>query len=109
MRRALAENEPGASMSFLEHLDELRKRIVRCVAVVIVTFFIAYGVSDKIYNFLSIPIVRALSEASRREVPPEGVTGTETIKPLSELGEGQEGRYNFDRPIQLGGASIASG
>ena len=96
-------------MSFLEHLEELRKRIVRCVVVIILAFFLAYAVADKIYNFLSIPIVRALSEASRRELPADGLTGTETIKPLDTLTEGQEGRFIFDRTTQLGAAAVASG
>ena len=102
-------DQPGANMSFLEHLDELRKRIVRCVAVIVIAFFLAYAVADRIYNFLSIPIVRALSEASRREIPADGLSGTETIKPLSDLTEGQEGRFIFDRPTQLGAATIAAG
>lgn len=107
MTRSL--DQPGANMSFLEHLDELRKRIVRCVVVIVIAFFLAYAVADKIYNFLSIPIVRALSEASRREVPADGLSGTETIKPLSDLAEGQEGLFIFDRPTQLGAATIAAG
>lgn len=51
---------PGGKMSFLEHLDELRKRIVRaCLAIaggVLVGFFFI----DKIFNFLLAPAKAAL-------------------------------------------------
>ena len=51
---------PGGKMSFLEHLDELRKRIVRaCLAIaggVIVGFFFI----DKIFKFLLAPAKAAL-------------------------------------------------
>jgi sec-independent protein translocase protein TatC len=54
------DESPGGKMSFLEHLDELRKRIVRaCLAIgggVIVGFFFI----DKIFNFLLAPAKAAL-------------------------------------------------
>jgi sec-independent protein translocase protein TatC len=54
------DESPGGKMSFLEHLDELRKRIVRaCLAIaggVLVGFFFI----DKIFNFLMAPAKAAL-------------------------------------------------
>lgn len=103
------EPEPGAHMSFLDHIDELRKRLVTSVIIIVVAFALCWFVSDKIYNFLSVPILRALSEAARRDLPVSGVTGQEKILELSEINEGDSGRYIFDRPTNLGLTVIVPG
>jgi sec-independent protein translocase protein TatC len=103
------QEELGGQMSFLEHLDELRKRIVVSVVFVVVAFAACWFVSDTIYDFLSKPIRRALSEAARRDFPVTGLTGEERILPISELKQGDHGTYVFDRATNLGAASIASG
>jgi len=99
----------GGQMSFLEHLDELRKRLVNSVIIVIVAFVICFYFSDRIFDFLSVPIRRALSEAERRELPIKGLTGDEKILPLSNLTEGSTGLYVFDRSTKLGPSVIAAG
>jgi sec-independent protein translocase protein TatC len=99
----------GGEMSFLEHLDELRKRLVNSVAFVVIAFILAWFVSGYVYDFLSIPIRRALSEASRRELPVTGVTGEEVILPLDQLKEGDAGRYIFDRATNIGPAVVTTG
>ncbi|MDQ6786125.1 MAG: twin-arginine translocase subunit TatC [Acidobacteriota bacterium] len=96
-------------MSFLEHLDEFRKRLISSVIIVVIAFVLCWFVSDKIYNFLSIPIRQALSEANRREVPIEGKTGNEKVLPLNTLTEGDTGRYVFDRATTLGIGVVSSG
>jgi sec-independent protein translocase protein TatC len=101
--------ETGGQMSFLEHLDELRKRLVNSVAFVVVAFILAWFVSGYVYDFLSIPIRRALSEASRRELPVNGMTGKEVILPLDQLKEGDAGRYIFDQQTNLGQAVMIAG
>jgi sec-independent protein translocase protein TatC len=103
------DNLERGHMSFLEHLDELRRRVVNSVIILVLAFFLCWFVSDKIYNFLSIPIRRALSEASRRELPPSGITGGERIMPLAELKEGSTGRFIFDRASSFGSTVVASG
>src|SRR6187399_1586058 len=99
----------GGQMSFLEHLDELRKRLVNSVIIIVVAFMLCWFVSDRIYDFLSVPIRQALSEAERREIPVKGLTGAETIQPLAALAEGERGRYVFDRSTKLGVSVIAQG
>lgn len=96
-------------MSFLEHLDELRKRLVNSVIIILVAFIFCWFVSDKIYDFLSVPVRRALSEAQRREVPIQGLTGSERILPLNELKEGETVRYVFDRPTKIGVSVLSPG
>ncbi len=101
--------EPGVHMSFLEHLDELRKRLVRSAIILVLTFGICFYFSEGIYNFLSVPIRQALSEASRRNLPIDGLKGDETVKPIINLKEGEVGRYIFDEAVNLGPALIAPG
>lgn len=103
------ELEVRGQMSFLEHLDELRRRVVNSVIIIVVAFFLCWFVSDRIYDFLSAPIRQALSDAARREVPVKGETGDEKIISLSELKVGDQGRYVFDRATKLGTAVVSAG
>jgi sec-independent protein translocase protein TatC len=105
----LRELDPTGQMSFLEHLDELRRRLVNSVIIVVVAFCLCWFLSDRIYNFLSVPIREALSEASRRQLPVKGRTGDEKVLPLSQLQEGESGRYVFDQPTKLGNSVISAG
>jgi sec-independent protein translocase protein TatC len=93
----------------MEHLDELRKRLINSVLIILVAFSICWFVSQKIYNFLAIPVVQALGEAQRREFPVKGLTGDEKIHPISNLQEGETGRYVFDRATKLGKSVVAPG
>ena len=99
----------GGQMSFLDHLDELRSRLIRSVIFVFVIFTACWFVSDYIYNFLAVPVQRALAEAQRREVRIEGLTNTETILPLSSLKEGDTGRFVFAEETKIGTSLIPSG
>lgn len=96
-------------MSFLDHLDELRKRLIRSVIFVFVVFMGCWFVSDHIYNFLAAPVQRALGEAQRRQVELAGLTGQETFLPLSSLKEGDTGRYVFTQETKLGASMIPLG
>ncbi|CAN5473339.1 hypothetical protein BH10ACI2_BH10ACI2_02240 [soil metagenome] len=111
MNETLTELEPeaGGHMSFLEHLDELRKRLVRSAIILVVAFLICFYFSETIYNFLSIPIRRALNEASRRNVPVTGLQGTEGVIPITNLKEGDKGRFMFEEAANLGPAVIVPG
>lgn len=103
------EERLGGQMSFLDHLDELRRRIIRSALFVFVALLFCWFVSDHIYNFLSVPVRRALAEASRRPVEMQGLTGSETIQPLSSVGEGDAGRYIFAEAVKLGAGVIPAG
>lgn len=106
--------ELGSQMSFLDHLDELRKRLVNSVIIIVIAFIVCFYFSQDIFNFLSVPIRRALSESQRRDVPVTGLTGNEQVLPLSSLKEGDRGRYIFSESTKLGtgviqpGASVTS-
>jgi len=105
----IQEDELDDQMSFLDHLDELRKRLVNVVIIVVIAFVFCFYFSDKIFKFLSVPIRRAISEAERRELPVKGLTGEEKILPLSSLKDGDKGLYVFDRATKLGVSVIAPG
>jgi len=59
------DDSPGAKMSFLEHLDELRKRIVYSLSAVGIALLIAFTFITKIYNFLMAPTMKQLPAGSR--------------------------------------------
>ena len=101
--------ERGGQMSFLEHLDELRRRLVNIVIIVIVSFVFCWFVSGYIFDFLSIPIRHALSEAERRETPLVGLTGNEQALDLTSLKPGDKGRYVFNKATKLGTAVLQPG
>jgi len=112
LKEADESTEPelrGGQMSFLEHLDELRKRLVNSVIIIVIAFSFCWFVSDKIFDFLSVPIRRALSEAERRELPIKGLTGDEKILSLTSLKQGDRQRYVFDRATKFGTSVIAPG
>ena len=49
---------------FLEHLEELRQRLIRCLIAVGVAFVICYIFSKEIFALLTIPLREALPEGS---------------------------------------------
>ena len=59
------DDSPGAKMSFLEHLDELRKRIVNSALAVGVGILISFTFISRIYSFLMAPTMRQLPAGSR--------------------------------------------
>jgi Sec-independent protein secretion pathway component TatC len=70
------EDDLGGQMSFLEHLDELRKRLIRSIVFVFLAAMLCWFVSDRIYNFLARPVQRALAEAQqKRRVTITGLNG----------------------------------
>ena len=103
------EEELGGQMSFLEHLDELRRRLIRSFIFVILATALCWFVSEPIYAFLAAPVERALAEAQRRQVPIAGVTGNEAIVPLASLKENDAGRFVFAEETKLGNSLIPAG
>jgi sec-independent protein translocase protein TatC len=103
------EEELGGQMSFLEHLDELRRRLVRSFIFIFLAATISWFFSDRIYAFLAAPVERALAEAQRRQVPIAGFSGNETIAAMTSLKENDSGRYVFAEETKLGTTLIPAG
>ena len=57
-------NELAATgkMSFLDHLDELRRRIIVAVAAVGISFVVCWIFHERIFEFLSVPITQHLGD-----------------------------------------------
>lgn len=96
----------GGEMSFLDHLDEVRRRLVRSSLFVIVAFIACWFVSGYIFNFLAVPVRRALAEAQERPLPTGGLTGGEQVLSLSTLNVGDVGRYTFTESTRIGQSVI---
>lgn len=103
------EAELSAQMSFLEHLDELRRRLVNTVVILLVAFIICFYFSEQIFSFLAVPVNKALGEAQRSEVAVKGVTGEEKIVPLNNLKDGEKGRYVFEKNTAFEGTRVTLG
>ncbi|HKE56633.1 MAG TPA: twin-arginine translocase subunit TatC, partial [Pyrinomonadaceae bacterium] len=103
------EEELGGQMSFLEHLDELRRRLIRSILFVFIAASVCWFLSDRIYSFLAAPVERALAEAQRRQVPIAGQSGSETISSITSLKENDTGRYVFGEETRLGTSLIPAG
>ncbi|HQR37718.1 MAG TPA: twin-arginine translocase subunit TatC [Blastocatellia bacterium] len=100
------ESSPGAEMSFLEHLDELRTRLVRSAIAIAAMFIIGWFVSGYIFAFLSIPVTEALERArAAREVS----LGTQASTDLASVAPGTELQYSFAAAVQMGGVEIPTG
>ena len=56
------EEVDNASMPLLDHLVELRRRLIYCVVGLIVLFFICYDFAPDIYGFLVQPLADILAE-----------------------------------------------
>src|SRR5216683_4606505 len=109
-KESAGEEELGGQMSFLEHLDELRTRLIRSMIFVFVAAMACWFVSDRIYNFLARPVQRALAEAQQqRRVTIAGLNGQLSTVPLSSLHQNDKLRFVFPEPTKLGAASIPAG
>lgn len=93
------------TMSFLDHLDELRKRLIRSALFIAVAFVICWVFSDKIYNFLQVPVRAAMLEAKRKYAPDLGGTALA----LSDLPDGTEVTFPLPTDAKLGNVLIAAG
>lgn len=51
-------------MSFLDHLAELRRRLLWCVLAIFACFIPAYAFSERLFEFLMAPIIENLPEGS---------------------------------------------
>lgn len=68
-----------AKMSFLEHLDELRKRIIYALISVGTAFIVCFTFSKQMFDFVSVPLRQALLESGLSDnlffnKPTEGFT-----------------------------------
>jgi sec-independent protein translocase protein TatC len=100
------ENEPlseEGTMSFLDHLDELRKRLIRSALFIAAAFVICWIFSDRIYDFLQVPVRAAMLDA-KRQVATE-LSGTALA--LSDLPDETEVMFTLPIEAKIGGQGNA--
>ena len=104
------DEDLGGQMSFLDHLDELRTRLIRSMIFVVVAATLCWFVSGPIYNFLARPVQHALAEAQQqRSVTIAGLNGELSTVPLSSLKPNDKLRFVFPEAVRLGSALIPPG
>ena len=54
------DKEQMPTMGFLDHLEELRKRLVYSIIAIVVGFFACWGYAGNIYAIMQRPIMEAL-------------------------------------------------
>jgi len=54
---------PAAAMPLLDHLRELRTRLIRCVIAIFIGFLIAYFEADRLFQLLTLPLHEAFRAA----------------------------------------------
>jgi sec-independent protein translocase protein TatC len=59
--------EAMPAMSFLEHLEELRRRIIYSIVAVVIGFFACWGYADNIFGLMQRPIMEALKRNGMAE------------------------------------------
>jgi sec-independent protein translocase protein TatC len=105
-----SREELGGQMSFLDHLDELRTRLIRSMAFVLIAAFACWWVSGYIYRFLERPVQHALNEAQQqRKVTIAGLHGELSTVPLNSLHQNEKVRFVFPELTKLGASDIPAG
>jgi len=94
------------SMSFLEHLDELRKRLIRSAMFMLVAFMACWFVSDKIYQFLEVPVRAAMLEA--KKISAVTLTGLSRTR-LNDLQDGQKAKFLFPADARIDDTLVPGG
>jgi sec-independent protein translocase protein TatC len=61
-RSAVSERAELPGMSLMEHLQELRRRIIHSAIYLVLGFFVAWGFREKIYGFMEKPVKLALAQ-----------------------------------------------
>ena len=59
------DESPGGRMSFLEHLDELRRRIIYCCLAIGVVVVVGFVFINQVFNFIFEPTRRVLPAGSK--------------------------------------------
>ena len=59
-------------MTLLEHLGELRKRLVRGFLAILIGFFACYGFAQQLFYYLSLPLLKVMPNPLRKRRFPSG-------------------------------------
>lgn len=101
------DNGADGEMSFLEHLDELRTRLIRCVLAIGIFFVVGWAVSDRLFNILSVPVQEALHRAKSAQNAQFGEASS--AGDIAGLVPGTEIQYTFRAPVKINGVDVPAG
>jgi sec-independent protein translocase protein TatC len=97
------EEREGLQMSFLDHLDELRQRLIHSVIAIAAAFVLCFVFSTQIFNFLAVPVKR---ELCRERLARQATYGQPT---LDSLKDGDFVQYFFAQETAIGGVPVPLG
>src|SRR5262245_10526382 len=97
------EEREGLQMSFLDHLDELRHRLIYSVFSIAIAFSVCFALSGYIFDFLAVPVVKQLRKAKREQQAKYGQPN------INDLKEGETAQYTFVQDTSVNGVKIPNG
>ncbi len=97
------QQEEGLQMSFLDHLDELRKRLVYSVISIAIAFAVCFVFSEYIFKFLAKPVVTQLQKQRKAVQKSYGQADP------NALAEGEQLLYTFTEETSVAGVKIPLG
>lgn len=93
-------NDEGLQMSFLDHLDELRRRLTYSVIGIGIAFIVCFAISGYLFDFLSVPIRAQVERAKEARGKIGGAPNVDQLK------EGDRFLYVFARDELLAGVHV---
>jgi sec-independent protein translocase protein TatC len=97
------EEKEGLQMSFLDHLDELRQRLIYSVFSIAVAFSLCFALSGYIFDFLAVPVVKQLRKAKHEQQAKYGQPN------INDLKEGETAQYTFVQDTSVNGVKVPPG
>jgi len=99
------EDSSEETMSFLDHLDELRSRLFKASIVIALSFIVCFIFSDRIYAFLDKPVREALDKVQKVQLE----KGLGQVSPIEKLADDDTFDYVFSQDANLEGIIIPAG
>ncbi|QQS46231.1 MAG: twin-arginine translocase subunit TatC [Acidobacteriota bacterium] len=103
IEQTVIEQDDNLQMSFLDHLDELRRRLINSVIIVAIAFSICFAFADYIYRFLAVPVVEQLQKERRTRQVASGTIDIAKVK------EGEIVQYTFTQEIAVSDVKVPLG
>src|SRR5262245_15827187 len=97
------KEQEGLQMSFLDHLDELRQRLIYSLTGIGIAFAVCFYFSQDIYRFLAVPVTQQMQKAQKLK---QGKIGKID---LNKVKEGEINHYTFTEDTMLKGVKIPAG
>ncbi len=100
---AKADAHEGLQMSFLDHLDELRQRLIHSAIAIAVAFALCFTFSDRIFKFLAVPVEKEMCKAQLATQAAYGKLNLDSLK------EGALIQYSFAQQTAVDNVPIPLG